>query len=411
MLRATVLGRVTESPSLLIVDDDRLVLRSLARALRRARPTWRIDVHERPAGALNGLASVPYDIVISDLDMPDIDGAELLREVQQRWPSVVRIAFTGSQDAKHMMRLVGPAHQYLRKPLSPRELLETMERAIALRSHLHNPLVARIVSRKNALPMISTNYVRLVDAIEREDIEEAVSCARGDAALAARVMQLASSALFGRMHAPKDLRSAVMVIGVNTLRALVLEQAVVTRLAPSSTTVSVDEIQSRGMITGIIAREAMRLSELRDVAFIVGILHGVGHIVLAARAPKLYRRAGQVAQSRDISLSEALRETLEVTEAEVGAYLLGLWGLPEALVDVIARQHQPQDQGHRGQPDLRLALYVATRLAQNPAAPVRKDAGASPDLDEEAIVRSGMGRELDRLRTRAERLLGHSHAA
>jgi len=309
------------------------------------------------------------------------------------------------------MRLVGPAHQYLRKPLSPRELLETMERAIALRSHLHNPLVARIVSRKNALPMISTNYVRLVDAIEREDIEEAVSCARGDAALAARVMQLASSALFGRMHAPKDLRSAVMVIGVNTLRALVLEQAVVTRLAPSSTTVSVDEIQSRGMITGIIAREAMRLSELRDVAFIVGILHGVGHIVLAARAPKLYRRAGQVAQSRDISLSEALRETLEVTEAEVGAYLLGLWGLPEALVDVIARQHQPQDQGHRGQPDLRLALYVATRLAQNPAAPVRKDAGASPDLDEEAIVRSGMGRELDRLRTRAERLLGHSHAA
>ncbi len=409
--RAAVLGRVTETASLLIVDDDRLVLRSLARALRRARPQWRIDVHERPADALSALEQNAYDIVISDLDMPEIDGAELLNEVQRRRPSVVRIAFTGSQDAKHALRLVGPAHQYLRKPLSPAELLETMERAIGLRSHLHNPLVARIVSRKNALPMISSNYVRLVDAIEREDIEEAVSCARGDAALAARVMQLASSALFGRMHAPRDLRSAVMVIGVNTLRALVLEQAVVTRLAPSTSTISVDEIQSRGMVTGVIAREAMRVSDLRDVAFIVGLLHGVGHLVLAARAPKLYRRAVQVAETRGISLPEALLSTLDVTEAEVGAYLLGLWGLPQVVVDVIARQHQPQDQGHQGHPDLRLALYLATRLAQNPAAPLRKNAGASLDIDEDAIERAGMSRELRRLRTRAERLLGHSDAA
>lgn len=402
---------MTEGLSILIVDDDRLVLRSLARALRRARPGWTIDTESRPDQALALLNQKTYDIVISDLDMPEIDGAQLLREVQKRKPSVVRIAFTGSQDSKSAMRLVGPAHQYLTKPLAPRDLLDTLERAMALGRTLKNPVVARVVSRKNALPMLSSTYVRLIDAIEREDVEEAVSCARADPALAARVMQLASSALFGRIHAPRDLRTAVMVIGVNTLRALVLEQAVVTRLVPSPTTISVDDLQSRGMMTGILAREAMRLSELRDLAFIVGILHGVGHLVLAARAPKLYRRAQQVAMKDELSISEALLSTLQVSEAEVGAYLLGLWGLPELVVDVIARQHQPVEQGYRGHPDLRLSLYLATRLAQNPAAPLRKNAGASLDLDEEAIERAGLGKELDRLRLRAERLLGHSDAA
>ncbi|MEM1033021.1 MAG: HDOD domain-containing protein [Myxococcota bacterium] len=402
---------MSEAPAILLVDDDRLVLRSMKRALGRARGTWEIDTEPRPASALSRLRKKSYDIVISDLDMPEIDGAELLRNVQKTHPAVVRIAFTGSRDAKQHLRLVGPAHQYLRKPLAPQALLETLERALALRDHLQSPLVAGIVSRKNALPMLSSTYVRLVDAIEREDIDEAVSCAQSDPALAARVMQLASSALFGRLVAPKDLRSAVMVIGVNTLRALVLEQAVVTRLAPSISTICVDDIQSQGMMAGILAREAMRGTELRDLAFIAGLLHGVGHIVLAARAPKLYRRARQVAARDEMSLSEALLATLDVTEAEVGAYLLGLWGLPETVVDVIANQNNPPRQGTEGELDLRLAVYVAVRLARDPSVALRDGAGASADLDQEVIARTHFARELESLRQRAERLHGHTDAA
>jgi len=92
--------------------------------------------------------------------------------------------------------------------------------------------------------------------------------------------------------------------------------------------------------------KTLDLSErVADAAFVAGLLHDVGRLVLACNRPIEYVQACQLAESERMTLAEAEERIFTCTHADAGGYLLGLWGLPPTVVDAISWHHNPSASG------------------------------------------------------------------
>jgi CheY-like chemotaxis protein len=118
--------------AVLIVDDDRLVLRSFGRTLRLLQPNWRLHTAESGAEALRALETLRIDILITDLDMPDITGEELMNVVRQSWPSILCVAHTSDTNAAAWaLEHPDSGVPVLRKPVATDDLVALLSWASA----------------------------------------------------------------------------------------------------------------------------------------------------------------------------------------------------------------------------------------------------------------------------------------
>jgi len=122
--------------SVLFVDDEPRILDGLRRMLHGQRRVWDMGFATSGDEALRAMATQPFDVVVSDMRMPAMDGAVLLGEVQRLYPRTVRIVLSGHADLEASMRSVRVSHQYLTKPCDADFLKEVVERACGLESVL-----------------------------------------------------------------------------------------------------------------------------------------------------------------------------------------------------------------------------------------------------------------------------------
>ncbi|HXA92143.1 MAG TPA: response regulator, partial [Steroidobacteraceae bacterium] len=101
---------------ILFVDDEAPVLESLRTLLHRMRARWEMNFVDSAGRAIESFEKAPHDILVTDIRMPGMDGAQLMQVISQRWPDTVRIALSGFAELKQSMRLVPLAHQFLSKP-------------------------------------------------------------------------------------------------------------------------------------------------------------------------------------------------------------------------------------------------------------------------------------------------------
>lgn len=115
--------------TILIVDDEIEVARSLRRLLRRE---FNIEFAQSGAEALQRLERAPVDLVLSDFRMPNMNGAQLMCEIKQRWPTTARVILSGYADIESMLSSVneGEVCRFLRKPWNDEELMDTVRRLL-----------------------------------------------------------------------------------------------------------------------------------------------------------------------------------------------------------------------------------------------------------------------------------------
>ena len=104
---------------LLFVDDEAMVLSGLRRALHGMRAEWDMHFVDGAEAALKILDEMPFDVVVSDMRMPKMDGAQLLERVKMRHPDVIRMVLSGQSSRAAVLRSLAPAHQFLSKPCDP----------------------------------------------------------------------------------------------------------------------------------------------------------------------------------------------------------------------------------------------------------------------------------------------------
>jgi DNA-binding NtrC family response regulator len=155
---------------ILFVDDDQNVLDGLQNLLRKQRREWDMAFVLTPAAGLQAMESASFDVVVTDMRMPVMDGAAFLEVVKERFPSVARIVLSGQAQREAVMRAVPVAHQYVSKPCDADQLRTIIDRVCNLQSLLHDERIRQVIGRVDRLPSLPRSYSELTQALARPDV-------------------------------------------------------------------------------------------------------------------------------------------------------------------------------------------------------------------------------------------------
>jgi HD-like signal output (HDOD) protein/CheY-like chemotaxis protein len=359
---------------ILFVDDDELILRSVERVLRRpaSERGWELCFATDGASALDEMTRSPVEVLLADANMERMNGATLLRKVQERDPSVVRILLSGHTGLDVLRTALPHAHQFLPKPCDGELLRSTLESACGLRSLLARPEMRQLVGSSNELPSAPRTFIELSNALANPHTSSRMvsDIIERDIAISARVLQLVSSAFYGLPRAVTSIGGAVAYLGVEVIKAIVLSVEV-SRMFPLTQSLpdfSVDALQQQGLRVTQLAKRILGHEPGGDVLIVAGLLQDAGQLVLASRAAQRFGIALSIAAARKHPLHEVELDMFGASHAEIGGYLLGLWGLPPRVVGAVAHHLEPQRANSRVF-DAAAALYVANLLVANPDVP------------------------------------------
>ncbi len=354
---------------ILFVDEDSNVLEGLRRSFRSLRQEWALAFAKSGTEALEILNRVPFDVVVSDIAVSGMGGAQLLNEVMKKYPNIVRIVLAGETDKETAMKSVQPAHQYLRKPYDSEKLKTLLIRAMGLKDRLADEHLKSLVSRLDTVPSMPALYTRLMEEMASEDasIQKVGEIISSDVGMTAKILQLVNSAFFGVLQNVTSPAQAVSLLGLETIQGLVLSVQIFSQFDTEKIKgIPFGKLWDHSMLVGVFSKEIARQEKMdRDgigKAFMGGILHDSGKLILAANLPERYREVLTLIQNEGVHYSKAELEVFGTTHAEVGAYLLGLWGLPDAIIEAIAFHHKPTECTHTGMSSLTM-VHAADAIA------------------------------------------------
>jgi HD-like signal output (HDOD) protein len=351
---------------ILFVDDESKILDGLQRMLHADRKRW--DMHFAVGGeaALKACEAASFDVVVSDMRMPGMDGATLLGHIRDRFPATARIVLSGYSEVTLAMRSVHVAHRFLAKPCNAAELRSTIECVCTLQDVLCGPQIREVIGSVGTLPSLSSTYTALTEALRQPDtsINQVARILEKDVAMSAKVLQLVNSAFFGLTQTVTDLHSAAAYLGMETIKNLALTSEAFRVFVPDARIPQsvIEGIQQQAQASAAIAVVLPVDTKIRDQVILAALLQDVGRLVIAKKLPDKFCAVLERSRECGCESFKAEEEILGTSHAEIGAYLLGLWGLPHLAVEAVAHHHQPTRIPHPTF-DCSLALYTAGLLA------------------------------------------------
>ena len=336
--------------SILFVDDEAKVLDGLRRLLRPMRRQWHMAFCLGGEEALRTLEQEAFDVIVSDMRMPGMDGAALLAEVMHRHPNIVRIVLSGQSSKETTLRSIGVAHQFLAKPCDPELLKQTVNHAFALRNVLTSEALKQTVSQLKSVPSLPSLYEQIREELEHPDAsaKRVGDIVAQDPGMTAKVLQLVNSAFFGLPRHVSSPSQAASLLGTDTIRLLVLGIDVFSQFEGDMITdLSASRIQEHSLLVAAMSKQIAAMEkaprEIADAALMAGLLHDIGLLILAQNLPEQYARALQRVSHDNIPLPVAEQEEFGASHGQVAAYLLGLWGLPDQITEATAFHHAPSE--------------------------------------------------------------------
>jgi putative nucleotidyltransferase with HDIG domain len=356
------MAAAADKKRILFVDDDRQLLDGLRRGLAAREVEWEMRFVESGERALEELARSSYDVIVSDVRMPGLDGSAVLATASERWPGAIRIALSGAADLADTVRLLPVAHQYLSKPCPAAQLASIIERCLNLHGVLGEPSLRALIGRVRQLPAhprISTK-LKVTSANDSASFQRVGQLITADTMLAAKVVQIVNSSFFRPARRITNVEQAVQYMGFAGVRNLMLCAEVFARWPGKLANAAVDleSLQQHGQTTAAIAAALTGGTVWADDSVLAALLHDIGYWVLSQECPGDLARALDVAVEAGIPLHRAETRVIGASHAEVGAYLLGLWGLPYPVIEAVAHHHEPE-RGRSGRFEVLSALVVA----------------------------------------------------
>lgn len=335
---------------ILFVDDDPPVLEGLRVRLRSLRDKWEMSFVESAHGALELMTRDKFDVIVTDMRMPRMDGAELLHIVRDRWPEVVRIVLSGYSDVSQTVRLAPVAHQYLSKPCEPDRLENIVTRCLALQQLLRQPALRSAVGQLRQLPPVPETYSKLqaAMAVENVSVQEIANIVSSDTVIAAKLLQMVNSAFFRLPRKITSVEQAVTYLGLVSVRNLVVCAEVFSKSLPvrGKHALNVVSLQEHALrVAGATQALTQTLPQgevSANDALLAALLHDIGYLVLAQEQAAALEESLRLSAAEALPLDCAETRVLGASHAEIGAYLLGLWGFSTTIVEAVAHHHAPR---------------------------------------------------------------------
>ena len=390
----------------LFVDDEAAILHGLKAGLYARRREW--DMHFAQGGAkgIEMMRESHFDVLVTDMRMPGVDGTALVTRARADSPDTIRIVLSGYADEEQSLRLLSLAHRYLSKPCDPKRLEECIDRCFGTKSLIQSEELRVRLGSVGALPAMPATFAALQEALTdpKVDSSKVAAIIGKDPSVSAKVLQVCNSAFFRLPRRISSIQQAVSYLGLSSVRSMVLSAEVFRPGKSLPVKLDLGMLQRHALNVAAIARLLGNGKPWAEDAFLAGLLHDVGFLLLGRHWPVETQRAIEAA-SRGQSIVEAEREFIGVDHATAGAYLLGLWGLPYEVVDTVAHHEAPTDvpEGHF---DIGSAMTIAhsLSLAVQPSNVPVFESGSNL-LSDDYLRSHGIDQPWDSLVERASALL------
>jgi putative nucleotidyltransferase with HDIG domain len=269
--------------------------------------------------------------------------------LEQQCPACARFVVFTSENEAPFRAWDGIPPSLLREDESPETWADRLERFLVLNQWLMQPEFRMVLPRLRAIPSLPEIHRRVVQALQDPDfqVEEVAKLISHDVALTAQLLKIVNSAALGLVQPVHSISTAIGVLGVARLQSLVIsawafffaDERMCRGFSPKEEwqhALAVAETAQK------LAREQRAKPALVETAFIAGILHDVGKVMLAANSPDTYAGILALARTKKQPLRQTEKEVLGYTHAEVGACVLGLWGLDLGIVEAVWRHNDPE---------------------------------------------------------------------
>jgi putative nucleotidyltransferase with HDIG domain len=309
------------------------------------------------------LERAPHDVLVTDMRMPEMSGAQLILHVRDAFPDMVRIVLSGYSEFETTLRAVPVAHHYLLKPCAEDALEDAIERAYALRGILARGKACTAGIALGKLPPAPQIYTRLVATLcnPEASVAEAAAIIEQDPVLAARVVVLANSAGLRTKVEIANVRHAAVHLGTNMLKNLVVGAEAFGKLKrdfPGCE--ALEEVRRHGILVGSLACRLIEDRNAQEVAYLAGLLHDIGWLHMATCDEKKYTQARELERSSGVGADAEMR-LFGTTHAEIGAWILNEWGLSYPVIEAVAHHHLPAAARSKTM-DALFAVHLASEL-------------------------------------------------
>ena len=387
---------------ILFVDDEVIMLQGLSRSLRSMRKEWDCEFAGSGKEALSILSEKEFDLVVSDMRMPEMDGAELLTKVKNNYPETMRFVLSGQAEERVFLRSLGSMHQFLAKPCDFEVLKEAVNRGVSLRSYLNsNVEIKKLLLEINSLPSLPNLYCQLMDELgssnsSLESIGEIIS---QDMGMTSKILQVANSGFFGYSQRVSSPIHAVQILGIDMIQNLVLTYEVFSKLGEFKTgKIFIDRIWRHSVavaaIAMLLAREEGASQEVQNFSFTAGLLHEIGKIILILNFPDQFKEFLELKlRNQDRSNHDLEEEVFGFTHSKIGAYLVGLWGLPDPIVEAILFHETPAECSTTMLSPLTF-LHVANAFEEEDISAVNLDIPLK--IDQEYLGKAGLAHRVSK---------------
>ena len=383
---------------ILFVDDESNILSGIKRMLRSLRNDYEFNFAGSGREALELMESTPIDVIVSDMRMPGMDGAELLMQVREFYPNAIRIMLTGQADEESVYRTVNVVHQFLSKPCDPDTLKDIIIRSCALRDLLASKHIKEIVSGIDHLPSLPSVFAELQNVLKKEDAsaEDVAKIIEQDIGMTAKLLQLVNSSFFGLFQKVENPARAVKLLGFDTIKILVLGVQIFSEIKIDSSIISADFLKDHSMLVAQcskkIALDATDEPDLINSCFLAGMLHDIGKLLLISHMAETYLPLLESVKTNETELMTEERKQLNATHGDIGAYLIGLWGFNGDILEAIA--YHNNIAAYPGNTfSAAVAVHVADALYYEHYP--EKAVGKAPVIDLEYIEKIGLSDRLE----------------
>lgn len=333
--------------NILFVDDDQSILNSMERLLFDVEEDWDFQFAASGKEALELFYETPFDVVVSDMRMPEMNGAELLREIKDKYPKTIRFILSGYSDMKLILETVQTAEQFLAKPIEPDVLISTIKGAIMSNSIIANEELIEKVSRFEVLPAVPKIYSRLCGIMESPDvtIDEISEVIETDVIVTAKILKLVNSAFFGLRRTIEKVSDAITYLGFDVVKALVLSTELFNgEEFEARNKRIIEKINLESFERAKVASEFVVLTGGNDKkkkeTYLIGLLCDVGKIVFVENEYDKYEDVMAKSKKEGITCCEAEKDIFGISHCELSAYLLSKWGFSSAVISNILLHHE-----------------------------------------------------------------------
>ncbi len=364
---------------LLFVDDEQRVLDGIKRSLYSMRHEWGMEFVTSGKDALRYLQEYSVDMIISDMKMPVMDGAELLSIVKKLYPQTIRFILSGYSDREMILKTIGTTDQFINKPCDPVMLKEIITRALESFDVIDDNKIRAFVSKIESLPTMPELYKQLKEKLESStsSFKEIADIISKDVSMTAKILQLVNSSLFGLRQKINNIHYATTYLGIDIIRAIILISGVFSQFTKEEAAkFSIKKLHKHSVAAGALSTEIIKtLSTDRgftERAGMAGMLHDVGKLILIRNKPEQFEEIYQRSKSESVSRHELEKDYFGITHAEVGAYLLGIWNLPDDVVKAISYHHKPSLASLDTSYSMVLSVYVTNVLCHQQTVQQKK---------------------------------------